>query len=107
MSEVQKLLAALLLGTLIGGLAVLSARAQAIQPLQPLASLGGGYSLTPDGGVSSWQDGSGYIVAPSGNSSWSPDGGYSISPDGGVSSWSGPVIQLDGPVLAPIPLDPQ
>lgn len=80
---------------------------QGIQPLQPL----GGYSITPDGGITSFQDGSGYTVTPDGNGSWGPSGGYFISPDGGVSSWSGPVAPVilpdGGVVLAPIELDPQ
>lgn len=85
-------------------LLIVGAHAQGIQPIAPLQPLGGGYSVTPDGGVSSWQDGSGYVVAPSGAGSWSPDGGYFVAPDGSVSSWSAPalVILPDGPIV----LDP-
>ncbi len=50
-----------------------------------------GYSVAPDGTVTSWSNGSGYQVGPGGTSSWSPDGGYAVTPGGGVSSWTGPV----------------
>lgn len=107
MSEMQKMLAAIAVGLLVGPVFAWPSYSQGIQPLQPL----GGYSITPDGGITSFQDGSGYTVTPDGNGSWGPSGGYFISPDGGVSSWSGPVAPVilpdGGVVLAPIELDPQ
>lgn len=83
---------------IVGVIGASAAWSQAIQPLQPLAPLGGGYTVSPDGGVSSWQGNSGYVIGPLGNGSWSPDGGYFVAPDGSVSSWSGPlpVILPDG-----------
>lgn len=60
-----------------------------------LAQATSGFSITPDGGVSSW----------------GPSGGYSVTPDGGYSTWSGPavVVAPDGGVVVlplPVPADP-
>lgn len=69
------------------------------QGVPPFPEPSGGFSLSPDGGVSSWQDRSGYVVQPNGGtSSFSPDGGYYIAPDGGYTTWQGaaPVILPDG-----------
>jgi hypothetical protein len=56
--------------SLLSLLVAAPAFSQGIQPLEPLPTApAGGYLLDPSGGITSWQDGSGYSVAPGGGTS--------------------------------------
>lgn len=71
-----------------------------LTPLIAHSQQNSGYSISPDGQITSWDANGGYSSGPQGNTSWDNSGGYAIQPGGGVSSWTGPVLPV-------VPSEPQ